>query len=128
MMFLNNQYNLDNNTIKQHAQLNDNWAYNTSLNATIVNTSEQLILGVLDSIKTIELSNSDTITISKNFGVIRYPDFENLGTYYQMVGYHEGQNSYGDYLPNFWRIYDFNVGDIFSYDVEKHTLSMYRKL
>ena len=33
-----------------------------------------------------------------------------------MVGYHEGQESYGEYLPNFWRTYDFNVGDVFSYD------------
>jgi len=32
-----------------------------------------------------------------------------------MVGYHEGQNSFGEYIPNFWRIYDFNIGDSYSY-------------
>jgi hypothetical protein len=111
----NNQYNLDNNTIKQHSQVNDNWAFNTSLNATLINTTEQLILGVLDSIKIIHLSNTDTIIISKNYGIIRYPDFKNAGKYFEMVGYHEGQNSFGDYLPNFWRTYDFNVGDKLSY-------------
>ena len=115
---VNNQYNLDNNTIKQHAQLNDNWGFNTNLNATVVNTTEQLILGILDSIKTIELSNSDSIIISKNFGVIRYPDFENAGKYYELVGYHEGQSSFGDYLPNFWSTYDFNVGDTYSFRSE----------
>lgn len=114
---INNQYNLDNNTIKQHSQLNDTWAFNTNLNATVINATEQLILGVLDSVKTIQLSNTDTIIISKNNGVIRYPDFENTGKYYELVGYHEGQNSFGEYLPNFWRIYDFNVGDVLSYDV-----------
>lgn len=114
----NNQYILDNNTIKQHTQLNNAWAFNTSLNATIIDVTEQLILNVLDSVKTIELSNSDTIIISKSFGVIRYPDFENLGKFYELVGYHEGQNSFGDYLPNFWRTYDFNVGDILSYDIQ----------
>jgi len=113
---INNQYNLDNNTIKQHTQLNDSWIFNPNLSATVVNTSEQLILGILDSTKTVELSNNDTIIISKNYGVIRYPDFENIGNYYQMVGYHEGQNSFGSYLPNFWRTYDFNVGDIYSYN------------
>jgi len=112
---INNQYNLDNTTIKQHTQLNDSWTFNTNLSATIISTSEQLILGVLDSIKTIELSNTDTIIISKHYGVVRYPDFENIGNYYQMVGYHEGQNSFGSYLPNFWRTYDFNVGDVFCY-------------
>ena len=112
---INNQYNLDNNSIKQHSQLNDNWTFNLNLTATTVNTAEQLILGVLDSIKIIQLSNTDTIIISKNNGVIRYPDVDNAGKYYEMVGYHEGQNSFGDYLPNFWRIYDFNVGDIYSY-------------
>ncbi len=112
----NNQYNLDNNTIQQYSQLNDNWTFNLNLTATTINTTEQLVLGVLDSIKTIELSNTDTIIISKNFGIIRYPDFDNLGKYFEMVGYHEGQNSFGDYLSNFWRIYDFNVGDKLSYD------------
>jgi hypothetical protein len=114
----NNQYNLDNNTIKQHSQVNDNWAFNSNLTATTINTTEQLVLGVLDSIKTIELSNTDTIIISKNNGIIRYPDFENTGKHYEMVGYHEGQNSFGEYLPNFWRTYDFNVGDVLSYHIQ----------
>ena len=109
----NNQYNLDNNTIQHHSQLGTNWQFNTSLTATVINTGEQTILGILDSVKTIQLSNTDTIIISKNYGVIRYPDFENIGKHYTMVGYHEGKNSYGNYLPNFWRTYDFNVGDVF---------------
>jgi hypothetical protein len=112
---LNNQYKLDNNAVQQHSQLNDNWVFNTNLNATLVNTTEQLILGVLDSIKIIQLSNTDTIIISKNNGVVRYPDFENTGKHYEMVGYHEGQNSFGEYLPNFWSTYNFNVGNSYSY-------------
>jgi len=111
----NNQYSLDNNILRQHSQLGDTWAFNANLNATIIANTEQTILGLMDSIKIIELSNSDTIIIAKNYGVIRYPDFENAGKYYNFVGYHEGQNSYGQYLPNFWRTYDFNVGDVFCY-------------
>jgi hypothetical protein len=113
-----NQYKLDNNIIKQHAQLNENWSFNSNIIATTISTTQQFILGVLDSVKIIQLSNMDTVIISKNNGILRYPDFENTGKFYEMVGYHEGQNSFGDYLPNFWRTYDFNVGDILSYDIQ----------
>ncbi|MGV6861115.1 MAG: T9SS type A sorting domain-containing protein [Putridiphycobacter sp.] len=108
-------YILDEDTIYHHAQLSDSWDFNASQTASVVAVGETSILGVTDSIKTIELSTNDTIILSKNYGVIRYPDFENPGAYYDMVGYHEGQNSFGDYLPNFWRTYDFNVGDVFYY-------------
>ncbi len=114
----NNQYNLDNNIVKQHSQNGDNWAFNSNLIATVINVGEQTILGILDSVKIIHLSNNDTIVISKNYGVIRYPDFENTGKHFDFVGYHEGQNSYGEYLPNFWRTYDFNVGDEFFYEID----------
>ncbi len=115
---LNNQFILDGNIIKQHSATNDSWNFNGTLTATTVSKGEQTILGILDSIKTIQLSNSDTIIISKNHGIIRYPDFATPGKYYEMVGYHQGQNSYGEYLPNFWRTYDFNVGDVFFYNVD----------
>ncbi|MGV6861116.1 MAG: T9SS type A sorting domain-containing protein [Putridiphycobacter sp.] len=115
-------YILDEDTIYHHAQLSDSWDFNASQTASVVAVGETSILGVTDSIKTIELSTNDTIILSKNYGVIRYPDFENTGAYYEMVGYHEGQNSFGDYLPNFWRTYDFNVGDLFCYVVNKYYL------
>ncbi|MGV6861117.1 MAG: T9SS type A sorting domain-containing protein [Putridiphycobacter sp.] len=108
-------YILDEDTIYHHAQLSDSWDFNASQTASVVAVGETSILGVTDSIKTIELSTNDTIILSKNYGVIRYPDFENTGAYFDMVGYHQGQNSFGDYLPNFWRTYDFNVGDVFCY-------------
>ena len=114
---INDQFNLDGNIIKQHSSVNDTWTFSSLVTATTISKAEVSILGVLDSVKTIELTaTNDTIIISKNYGVIRYPDFENNGKYYQMVGYHEGQYSYGDYLPNFWRTYDFNVGDVFCYE------------
>jgi hypothetical protein len=112
-----NDYELSDGTIKQHASLSDSWIFNVSLsiNATVVDKYETTLFGSLDSVKVIELSTLDTILVSKNHGIIRYPDFENAGKYFLLSGYHEGQNSFGEYLPNMWRIYDFNVGDVFSY-------------
>ena len=111
---MNNQFLLDSNIIKQHSAVNDSWPFSAGIMAITANKIEVSVLGVLDSVKTLALSTNDTIIISKNHGVIRYPDFENTGKYYEMVGYHEGQNSYGEYLPNFWRTYDFNGGDLLS--------------
>lgn len=122
----NNHQTLDNKIVKHNAEINDTWLYSIGITAEVVEKSETTILGVIDSIKTIELNGLDTIIISKNFGVIRYPDFENGGKYFQMVGYHERQNSYGEYLPNFWRTYDFNVGDVFCYDTRTYA-SEYEK-
>jgi len=113
----NNHHNFDNNIIEQNSQLNDSWVFNSTsgITATIVDIDEIAIFGNLDSIKVIELSTLDTLILSKNHGVIRYPDFENAGKYFLLTGYHEGQNSFGEYLPNMWRIYDFNVDDIFCF-------------
>jgi hypothetical protein len=113
-----NDYEFSDGTIKQHAALSDSWIFSASLsiNATVVDKYETTLFGSLDSVKVIELSSLDTIIISKNHGVIRYPDFENAGKYFLLGGYHEGQNSFGEYLPNMWRIYDFNVGDEFYFN------------
>ncbi len=112
-----NDYQFSDGIIKQDAELSDTWIFNPSLsiNATVVDKYETTLFGSLDSIKVIELSTLDTILISKNHGVIRYPDFENAGKYFLLCGFHEGQNSFGEYLPNMWRIYNFNVGDVFCY-------------
>jgi hypothetical protein len=116
-----NDYEFSDGTIKPHAALSDSWIFNASLsiNATVVDKYETTLFGSLDSVKVIELSTLDTIIISKNRGVIRYPDFENPGKYFLLCGFHEGQNSFGEYLPNMWRIYDFNVGDVFSYYLDR---------
>ena len=118
-----NDYQFSDGIIKQNAELSDTWIFNPSLsiNATVADKYETTLFGSLDSVKVIELSTLDTILISKNHGVIRYPDFENAGKYFLLCGFHEGQNSYGEYLPNMWRIYDFNVGDVFCFRLEDYS-------
>ncbi|MBK6950532.1 MAG: T9SS type A sorting domain-containing protein [Crocinitomicaceae bacterium] len=112
-----NEFIFQDGTIKHKAELSDSWVFHTTsaINATVVDKYETTLFGSLDSVKVIELSTLDTIIISKNHGIIRYPDFENAGKYFLQVGYHEGLNSFGEYLPNARTIYDFAAGDEFCY-------------
>jgi len=114
----NDYYLVDGGIIKHNAQLAGNWLFSTGITATIISVGEESIMGNTDSVKTIELTGGDTIKISKNNGVIRYPDLSNPPEFYELVGYHENQLSFGEYLPNFWRTYDFSVNDKFSYYLE----------
>lgn len=113
-----NDYHFDNRVIKHHAQLSDSWIFDSGLGitATVVAVDDSTIFSVLDSIKIIQLSTLDTIIISKNYGIQRYPDFENPGKYFSQTGYHEGLNSFGEYLPNARTLYNYQVGDVFCYE------------
>jgi hypothetical protein len=70
-------------------------------------------LGINDSVKTIKLSNNDTLKLSKSFGIIQFPNLFGIGNYY-MVGI-ENRNM-GEKVPDFWDIFNFNVGDVFQYN------------
>jgi hypothetical protein len=113
-----NDYLFADGIIKHHAQLSDSWLFDSGsgITATLASAEDSTIFGVLDSIKIIQLSTLDTIIISKNNGIIRYPDFENAGKYFLITGYTKGQNSAGDFVPNMWQVYDFNAGDEFCYE------------
>jgi len=90
------------------------WMFNPSTTAIVVGLSDSILFGNLDSIKTITLNANDTLILSKNNGIIQYPDFTSNANIH-LVGLHDGANSYGEYLPNFWSTYDFSVGDKFSF-------------
>lgn len=111
----NNTYEIDGNIIFHESNLGDIWDFNSSTTAEIISIDEQEIIGEIDVIKTIELSSADTIILSQNHGIIRYPDFENEGKYYELKGYYDNEGYYGEVFPNFWSIYDFEVGDEYCY-------------
>jgi len=66
---------------------------------------------VNDSVSTFLLSNSDTIIISKNHGILKFPTFQNH-EHYKLVGI---ENSFGIQIPMFNDFFNFNIGDIFEY-------------
>jgi len=119
---LSDEFTINGNSLKPKATLNEMWVFNTGITATVSGVGDSLVFGTLDSIKTILLSSGETILVSKNNGVLQYPDFENSGTYFSQTGFHEGQNSQGEYLPNFWSTYNYNVGDVFCYNVNSYYL------
>lgn len=79
---------------------------------------------VKDSINVFILSNSDTVIISKNHGIIKFPLFDNH-LHVNLLGI---QNSVGLQIPLFKDLFDFNVGDSFEYNLqwEGRYLSDYR--
>ncbi|MCD4730431.1 MAG: T9SS type A sorting domain-containing protein [Bacteroidales bacterium] len=100
--------------IKSWAGVADPWYFDieNGIMAGISSIEIQDIFGVQDSVKIILLSTLQEIWLSKNFGILKFPDFENEG-YYELVGI---QNTdYGESVPDFWDIFDFEVGDVFQY-------------
>jgi len=108
---LNDTSNIE---IRTKAQLNDSWMFDAanSISAQVVEVSLQSVFGVNDSVKTIKLSNNDTIKLSKNHGFIQYPNLYGVGNY--CITGIENRNL-GEHVPDFWDIFDFNVGDVFQY-------------
>lgn len=104
--------NEDTFNILSHAEIGETWNFNDDgMTAEIVGKIPVSIFGESDSIKTIVLSSNDTIIISKNHGIVRFPDFE--GGKYMLVGI-EGRDL-GMIEPKFPEFFDFEVGDVFQY-------------
>ncbi len=104
--------------LKVQANLNENWIFDSinSNTATVIEVSNQLILGNMDSIKIIRLTSNDTIIISKNHGIIRFPIFDSTSQFVKLIGI-EGRNL-GELMPKFPDFFDFNIGDVFYYKGE----------
>lgn len=100
--------------LQTFADLNDSWVFDLDNNITaeVTQITEDVIFDVLDSVKTLSLSDGNEIRFSKNFGIIKFPDFEN-GVTYELVGI-QGTD-YGESVPGFWEIFDFEVGDVFQF-------------
>lgn len=98
--------------IHPYASLGESWTFNSSgVTAEIVDVSQSEILGSIDSVKTILLSSNDTIMISKEHGIIKFPCFQD--GYYKLVGI-EGRDL-GQLEPKFHEFYTFEMGDVFQY-------------
>lgn len=76
------------------------WVFNPGrqITATVLDVKEMNLFGLSDSLKTILLSTGDTLQISQNWGISRFPDFLQEGEYYQLTGI--DNKRLGSYLPN----------------------------
>jgi hypothetical protein len=96
------------------ANTGETWIFDQENNiiAQVISESVENIFGIQDSIKWISLSDGNEIRLSKSFGLLKFPDFENDG-YYELVGIQNTE--YGESVPDFWDIFDFDIGDVFQY-------------
>lgn len=116
-------FNPDTFVIKTRANVGDNWLYDTTANitATVATQTLQILFGTTDSVKQINLSNGDSILLSKSFGIVGFPSDTLTATgktpmYSNLQGIET--RGIGDSVINFWNIYNFNVGDVFMYKLE----------
>jgi hypothetical protein len=98
--------------IKALASYGETWVFDDQMNITaeVTTLSMEDVFGVQDSVKVISLSDGNEIRLSKSFGILKFPDFENYD-YYELVGIQN--TNYGESVPDFWDIFDFEVGDVF---------------
>jgi hypothetical protein len=96
------------------AGLNASWTFDTVANLTAQVTSKiyEQVLTQWDSVKTITLSNSEIIRISKDHGIIQFP-LQGTSHYYLLEGI-AGRNL-GILVPGFRDIFNFHTGDVFQY-------------
>lgn len=117
----NSTYKLVDDSIRLHilplANLNETWIFDSlnNITAEIIAATDSVIFNTIDSIKVIKLSNSDTIILSKNFGIVKFP----LGTNNQHVNlFGIEERGLGYITPYFVDFFNFNIGDVFEYKIE----------
>ena len=138
----NGDYNLRdtaNYLIKSTIESDSIWLFD-SLNLRYAIFQEKRFVPVfnntIDSVKIFTVGNEDTIIISKNFGIIKFPDFK--GNHYNLIGI-EGNSIYGNRNLYFEDFINPDVGDIFQYsisvggrfpsfeEIQKHTVQSIQK-
>ena len=101
--------------IRIFANPGDSWLFDSVQNITahLSYTGILNVFGNADSVKYILLSTGDSIVVSKNYGILRYPFRYGTQNYYSLAGI-EGRNL-GEHVPNFKDFFNFDVGDMFEY-------------
>jgi hypothetical protein len=91
IVYANNQYRLSdtsNYIIPRFLSLGNSWAFNSSrgITAQVISATIKNYFGVSDSVNTILLSTNDSIIISKQFGIVKYPAKFGQHIYYKLRG------------------------------------------
>ncbi len=105
------------------AQLGASWlaVVDGNVTASVTSIVEGEVLGISDSLKTIQFSNGAEWVLSKNHGLLSIPDF-NAGNAIATLSGLESQGL-GDRLYRFEDFFDFNVGDVFEYRTDSETFT-----
>ncbi len=107
--------------IKPHSNVSDNWMFDSAnqISALVVKLENGDVFGISDSIKIIKLSNNDTIILSKNYGILKFPLLDEHRQHIDLIGI-EGRNL-GIMVPRYSDFFNFNIGDVFCYKLASNT-------
>ncbi len=122
IVYANNQYRLSdtgNYILPQFTSAGNMWVFNATGNITAqhIGSSIKNYFGVSDSVKTILLSTGDTILISKQLGIIKYPAKFGQHRYYILRGIENATSYdvfslYGEKVPNYYDFFKLKPGVI----------------
>ncbi len=120
----------DNSDITYYPSRNTGMAFfdatSSPVQGYVTSIDTATVLGVLDSVKTIELTTGDTIIASKNHGFVQYPMEYGSGKYYRLVGIEGGRNL-GEHVAKFDDFFNYSIGDTFWYYMS-HWAKMWNEL
>lgn len=105
---------------KMNPSAGDPWIFDSihTIAATVSRVFSDTIFGQQDSMKCIILSTSDTIILSKYFGIVSF-EIPNSDTKYKLIGI-ENLNL-GFRVPGYLDFFNFSIGDVFEYkEVYQH--------
>ena len=125
IVYSNNQYRLSdtsNYIIPRFLSLGNTWTFNASrgITAQVISSTIKNHFGVSDSVNTILLSTNDSIIISKQFGIVKYPAQFGQQIYYKLRGI-ENKSTYdllalfGEKVPNYYDFFKLKPGVIHYY-------------
>lgn len=114
-------------TVLPTCTLNQTWLFDSNLNysATCVAITTVNIFSIVDSLRIILVNNTDSVLLSKKFGIIKYPHLYGLNKYYRLVGIenkatYDLNPLYGEKVPNAWDFYDYYIGYQWCYESSFH--------
>lgn len=106
--------------IKPNCVLNETWTFDAinSKTALCISVSTIAIFNLLDSLKTIIIDGTDSLLLSKKFGIVQFPNVYGKNKYYRLVGIENANvyqlySNYGMKVPNAWDFFSFDIGDKF---------------
>lgn len=106
-------------TIIPTCTVGQTWSFNAnnSQTAICVSTFTQSIFNTIDSVKVIIVNNSDSLVLSRSFGIVQFPKYDLYvpNKYFRLVGIenkasYDPTPLYGEKVPNAWDFYNYYVG------------------
>lgn len=120
--------------LKTKAAVGQTWTFNTNQNitATLTAKTQEPVLNQTDSVQVIALSNGKTIKLSKNFGLVKAPNFVSYADpdfpAKELDFYALPEKGLGHTISSAFAIFNFLPGDEFLYYAQSYDGSSFGSL